>query len=220
MKIKLAPRLELIASLVPQGSFVADVGSDHAHLPIALMQRGIARGAVASDLRKGPCKRALENIALYGQEGKIAVECTDGLAGIDLYEPDCIVIAGMGAELMARILDESPIPKNGGVTLVLQPMKYAERLRVYLCRSGYMIDGEYLVRDGHIYQIIKAHYTGVPYSLSEAELWLGKREARSSPEMFGQFFDKQTARLKRIIATKEDCAEEKRLLSVLEAEIK
>ena len=183
------------------------------------MQREISRGAVASDLRKGPCARALENIALYGQTGKISVECTDGLNGIEQYKPDCIVIAGMGAELMARILDESPIPKNEKVTLVLQPMKYAERLREYFCKSGYMIDGEYLVRDGHIYQIIKAHYTGVPYSLSEAELWLGKRGARSSPEMFGAFADRQTARLRRIIAAKEDCDEEKRLLSVLENEI-
>lgn len=216
--MKLAPRLELLASLVPKGSFVCDVGSDHAHLPIALIERGTAAGAVASDLRKGPCRRALENISLYGLEDRISVVCTDGLSGIDSFSPTCIVIAGMGAELMSRILDESAIPKNRNVTLVLQPMKYAERLRAYLCSSGFEITGEYLVRDGHLYQALTAEYTGVPSSLSEAELYLGRRDVRRSPELFPLFAEKQCARLKRIIASKEESEKEKELLAKLEKE--
>ena len=104
-EIKLSPRLAAVASFVGTGS-VADIGTDHAQLPIWLVQNGRPR-ALASDINEGPCQRARVNIYQWGLHGKIKVKCCAGLDGIEDFSPDNIVIAGMGGELITSILAES-----------------------------------------------------------------------------------------------------------------
>ena len=219
MQIKLNPRLKKIAENIPVNSDVIDVGSDHAHLPIYLIQNGICKNVLASDLRSGPCEKARENIALYGLSDRIKVVQTNGLEKLGDYPCSCIVIAGMGAQIMTQILKESNIPKNENITLILQPQKYQERLRKYLSDEGFLIDSELLVRDGRLYTVIAAHYTGKPYRLSEAELYLGKKSARKSADLFPFLAKNLTDKLKRIIKTKENAFDEERLLALIEADI-
>ncbi len=188
--IRLSPRLAAVASLVREGAFLADVGTDHAQLPAALMECGKIRGAVASDVNEGPVAHARETVRACGFEGQIDVLLTDGLAGLEGYAPTDIVIAGMGGELIRDILAASPIPKKSGVRLILQPMTMQRELREYLSTGHFHISRELLSLDsnlnGRLYNILCAEYRAddaeSPYS--ELELVVGRRLIEERPAHF------------------------------------
>lgn len=172
---KLTPRLRAAAELVESGSFVADVGTDHAYLPIALCLEGRIRGGVASDINQGPIDRARENIKKYGLEDRLYAVRTDGLDGIGSYEPDCVMILGMGGELIARILSDAPWTRKRGLRLCLQPMTHPEKLREFLASAGYSVtDEKIVIEENRIYQIILSEFTDTPQEYSEEQLLLGK----------------------------------------------
>ena len=172
--IKLSKRLSTAASYVRSGAFVADIGTDHAYLPIYLVSNGIAKNALASDINEGPIQKAKENILKYGLSKDIFTRIANGLDGIEKFEPTDIVICGMGGELIAKIIEDSQYVKNGNVRLILQPMTSVYELRKYLSK-GFSTIAENIVReDGKIYQIICVEYDGQEHSYSEIELELGK----------------------------------------------
>ena len=103
----LPPRLAAVASLVRKESFVADIGTDHAYLPIWLAENAHIRGAVAADIAQGPLDRALKNIKSSNLSDKISTALTPGLLGVDKYSPDDICICGMGAETIIEISIET-----------------------------------------------------------------------------------------------------------------
>ena len=103
--MKLSERLELVLSFVEPGESAADVGTDHGHVPVELVRRMIVKKAVAMDVRKGPLSRATENIALAGLSAKIETRLSDGVAKLQPGEADSVVIAGMGGELIIKILE-------------------------------------------------------------------------------------------------------------------
>ncbi len=174
MKIKLDNRLLAVASCVPEGAYLADVGTDHAYLPIYLAERGILSGAVASDIHKGPIESARKNIDEAGFPHLIQTALTDGLSGIERYPVTDVVIAGMGGLMIAGILDKAPFLKERRTRLILQPMQHIPELRRMLAENGYHVEKELqTVADGKFYQIICAVYDGVPYSLTEAEAMIG-----------------------------------------------
>ncbi|MDO4315580.1 MAG: class I SAM-dependent methyltransferase [Oscillospiraceae bacterium] len=165
--LELPPRLALIASWVRPGAKLADVGTDHAYLPVWLTLHGRVASAIASDLRKGPLARARETGRTYGAAG-IDFRLGDGLAFIRPDEADTIVIAGMGGENIAAILADAPWTADGHHTLLLQPQSRAEDLRRFLMDRGYAITREALVLDrGTIYPVLEAE-------AGEMELTLGQ----------------------------------------------
>ena len=187
MPVKLTPRLMTAVSYVRGDRLLADVGTDHAYLPIYLCEQGkltpVPAGngeilcAVASDINKGPVERADQHIAAAGLTSLIHTRQTDGLRGLDVYDPSDIVIFGMGGELIAAILEASPWVNREGKRLILQPMTHAEKLREYLLSAGYSIVGETLSREGErIYQTICAELTpGIATPvLTPAELSVGQ----------------------------------------------
>lgn len=182
--IKLSKRLSTAASFVRSGAFVADIGTDHAYLPIYLVASGKARGALASDINKGPIKTAQENIAKHCLEKSIFTQIANGLEGIEKYEPTDIVICGMGGELIARILDDSRYIKNSEIRLILQPMTSVFELREYLANGFYTIAENVVSEDGKLYQIICAMYDGKEHSYTRAELELGKLNIEGRSEEF------------------------------------
>ncbi|MBQ8509808.1 MAG: SAM-dependent methyltransferase [Clostridia bacterium] len=172
--VKLSPRLTQIFRMVGSARRVADIGSDHALLPIALCQNDRERAALASDINEGPCARARENIAKFNLTDRIAVACRPGLQGVDEFAPDCVVIAGMGGEMVASILAESDYPRMSRCRLILQPMSMQDVLRRWLCGNGFAVSEERVVfDDGKYYQIIAAAWDGVPRTMSEPEYRLG-----------------------------------------------
>ncbi len=174
MQTNLSKRLYAAASFVREGAFVADIGTDHAYLPIYLVSRGRARGAVASDINRGPYLCAKKNIEENSLSDRIATLCVGGLEGIDAYAPDDILICGMGGELIAKIIDEARWTRDGHIRLVLQPMTHSEILRKYLFDNGFTIIDEAIVLEDKLYEVICAEYTGIAESYSEIELLLGR----------------------------------------------
>ena len=142
---KLPPRLAAIAALVPDGARLADVGTDHALLPIRLLLDGKIQSAVATDIRPGPLSRAKENACAAGVQDLFCVLC-DGLTGISPDSVDTVVIAGMGGENIAAILRAAPWACRNALC-ILQPMSRPEELRAALPSLGLMIRAERLVRD-------------------------------------------------------------------------
>lgn len=156
-KLELTPRLQLLADWVDSGARVADIGTDHAYLPVWLLLHGRVTRAIASDLRSGPLARARETAEAYGVLDSIDLRLGNGLEGISPEEADTIVIAGMGGENIAAILNAAPWTADGNHTLLLQPMTRAEELRGFLAEHGYAILREALVRDrGTIYPVMAA----------------------------------------------------------------
>ena len=200
----LTPRLMAAAGFVRHGATIADVGTDHAYLPIYLVSKGIAKAAVASDINEGPYLRALTNIRANSLENKIsAVHCA-GLCGIDAYSPTDIIICGMGGELIASIIDEAKWTKNTSIRLVLQPMTHSEILRDYLLKNGFAIIDERLAKEEKIYEIICAEYLGtdMPKIYSEEELLLGRHNIKAGGQAFCELVSRHISTLKKISLAK------------------
>ena len=142
MKTKLDNRLLAVASCVEKGAYLADIGTDHAYLPIHLLREGIISGAVACDINAGPIESARMHIAAAGYSDRIDTLLTDGLYGVEPYAPDDILIFGMGGDLIVKILSEAPWIKNERIGLILQPMSRVSTLRQWLCENGFLITGE------------------------------------------------------------------------------
>ncbi|MBR6680117.1 MAG: SAM-dependent methyltransferase [Clostridia bacterium] len=171
---RLDKRLACAANFVREGATVADVGTDHAYLPIALCLSGRAVGGVVTDINKGPIDRASENIKAHGLEHRLCAMLTDGLCGAEKYLPTDITVLGMGGELIAGIISRAEWTKDRRIRLCLQPMTHAEILRKYLADNGYSIVDEALVREDKIYQIIVAEYSGRTEEYTLAELYFGR----------------------------------------------
>ena len=203
-----------------EGAFVADVGTDHAYLPIALMAEGRIRGGVVSDIHKGPILRATEHLREYGMENKLVPVLCDGLSKLEPYAPEDILILGMGGELIAGILGGAPWVKKQGVRLILQPMTHPERLRRYLSEEGFEILDEALVKEEKIYQIILAEYSGDVRQYHETELMFGPVNLARGGALLSELLDHWEGVLRERIRGKEsagaDTREEREFLEKME----
>ncbi len=159
-------RLIQIAGLV-KGKRLADIGTDHGYLPIYLLDKGVIDYAVCSDIKKGPLANAEKNIKKFGFENKTRLCLADGLCGILPNEADTAVIAGMGGEMIAHIL-EAGIPA-GIEYFVLQPMRNVDILRKRLHTLGLRISDERLCFDKDKYYIIICAEKGQETSWSDEQ---------------------------------------------------
>ena len=171
-------RLRTAADMVPVGSRLADIGSDHAYLPIALCLENKIECALASDINEGPVAAAVANISKNNLSGRIKAVRADGLDAAEEFAPDCVTILGMGGELIVSILKKADWIRHEDVTLVLQPMTHPEILAKYLAEQGFCVTDERIVcdggRDDRIYRVIKAFFDGQARILSESEALIGK----------------------------------------------
>lgn len=213
---KLSKRLDCAASFVRPGSFVADVGTDHAYLPIALAAAGRIRGGVVSDIHKGPIERATAHIREWGMEGMLTPVLCDGLTGIESYAPNDILILGMGGELIADIISRAPWTKDPGVRLILQPMTHPELLRRFLLAEGYEIRDEALIKEEKIYQILSVEYSGTVSVYNDTELLFGRENIRRGgallDELLAHWTQILTVRKQGKLSAGADASEEDKLL--------
>lgn len=170
----LSLRLSTIASLVPKGAFVCDVGTDHGFLPIFLMESGIAKGVIATDINEKPLKKAEENLKKTRAEG-VTLRLCDGLSGIKKGETDTVIIAGMGGEVISGILERGKeITENADITLILQPTTSPEFLRKYLYETGYDIIKEIAVEErGKLYSVMLVKFQGNPQKKEDWVYFVG-----------------------------------------------
>ena len=187
--LKISKRLCTAASYVRDGAVVADIGTDHAYLPIYLALSNRISSAIASDINEGPISKARENISKHNLNDKIHTCVANGLDGIEKYGPTDIVICGMGGELIAQILDKSEYAKKQGVRLILQPMTSIKELREYLQNGYSVIDEDIVYEDNKIYQIICVEYDGVTRKFNDIQLELGTVNIDKGGELFNMLLN-------------------------------
>ena len=145
--MRLSKRLAAVAEQIRPGVRVADIGTDHARLPVWLVRNNMVSAAIAVDIADGPLAVAREYIKRCGLSGRITVIRSDGLSALDLTQIDDIIIAGMGGETIAEILEQG-LPRIDGKRLILQPMSRPERLKARLMSAGIQIISEQIIEEG------------------------------------------------------------------------
>ena len=191
-QLLLQPRLQLLSDLIPQGSRLADVGTDHGYVPVYLLQRGLIAGAIASDIGAEPLQHAINTAAEYEVEG-IDFRLCPGLDAIAPTECDTVLIAGMGGETIITILENAPWTKEGEHLLLLQPMTKVEMLRKWLTDNGYHFTGERLVFDkDHLYPVMLIR-GGRQDSIGEAEQYGGVM--LDNDPLYGAYLDERIKKL-------------------------
>lgn len=155
--IHLTKRLQAAAGLVPEGACIADIGTDHAYLPVALCTSGRCLSAIAADIAVGPLSAARSHVQGAGLASSIECRQSDGLQHIRPGEVDGAVFCGMGGPLIEHLLEQSPDVVRSLSFLILQPQSHASRLRRYVYSQGWHITAERLVEEeGRLYEMMKA----------------------------------------------------------------
>ncbi len=198
--MNLDKRLTAVATLLRDGKRLADIGTDHAYLPTALVQAGKCPFAIASDIGQGPLDAARHTVTAAGLMRQVALRLGDGLSTIAAGEVEDIAIAGMGGETMVAILQAAPWVKDPALRVVLQPMTRAEELRRWLLANGFAIVEEHLVEDGrYLYPVMAAEYTG-QVCLEELPCYAGffsAEEGRPYRRMMAEHLVRRAAGLNR-----------------------
>lgn len=154
--IKLSKRMKAVAAMVTSGGVLADVGTDHGYIPIALIQRQKIKSAIAMDINKGPLARAQDNIASAQLGDYIQTRLSDGVAALGEGEADSILIAGMGGELVIHILSEGEKVCKAASELILQPQSDIRKVREYLRLHHYkIVDEDMICEDGKYYPMMR-----------------------------------------------------------------
>jgi len=196
--MELSPRLEKITTLIPKGSTLADIGADHAYIPVYCSKNKITKSALAMDLNEGPLSRADINIKKYGFEGQIKTRLSDGLSNLLPGEADVIVIAGMGGLLIRDIIEKGKTVIDDNTILILQPMIAPVELREFLYSFGFNIEDEYIVREeDKFYNIFKVKKGD--FSPSDSDLYIGKNLSKNSPDEIEAYLDYKIRVCKKIV---------------------
>ena len=201
--MQISKRLAAVADMVTEGCRVADIGTDHAYVPIYLIKEGRSLKALAMDIGKGPLERAKEHIREYGLDSQIETRLSDGLAEYVQGEADSIVIAGMGGALMARILSDGAEKCAGVRELILSPQSEIFLVREWLFEHGWRIEREtMLAEDGKYYTVMRA-VPGDEPELKPVEALYGRYLLESKNQILHEFLGKERETVHRILASLE-----------------
>jgi len=178
-------RLERVAAHVPAGARLADIGSDHGYLPVALMRRGAITAAVAGELAATPFHSAQRTVRDNGLQACISVRLANGLAALEPADGiTALTICGMGGETIRDILERGKTRLSGQERLILQPNGGEQPLRQWLMDNGYSILCEEVLRENRFdYEIIVAERTG-PVSYSPEQLYFGPLQMQARTPAF------------------------------------
>ncbi len=200
--INLSERMKAVCSMVSPGGRVIDIGTDHAYIPIYLVEKGIKESALACDVNKGPLSIARDHIANEGLSEKIGLCLSDGLKSVDVSPGDSIVIAGMGGLLIRDIISSSPDKTRRSGELILQPQSEYRQLRGFLSESGFILEDEdALEEEGKFYFLMKAVYKhDDDCILSDVEKEFGPVLLRKRDETLKTYLIKQLDVNKEIIS--------------------
>lgn len=197
--MKLSKRLELVASFVPKGSRIADIGTDHGYVPIYLAEKGICPKAIAADIKIGPLKRAEAHIRKHGLSDRIETRFSDGFHRLEPGEADTVIIAGMGGELMIHILEDGQHMWESVREFILSPQSDLFQVRRYLEKNGFQIEDEEMVMDeGKYYTVMLVKRGNMQY---ETAAWYcyGKRLIEKKHPVLLSFLEKEERRISEIL---------------------
>ena len=194
-------RLELIASLAKNGVGVADVGTDHAYIPIMMRKSGYKGNIIAGDINECPLEKARISLENAGLSDSVELVLCDGLSGVDSSKVDTVIVAGMGGDTITGILDRGlyDMPEwasRSDYKLILQPVTKPEILRFWLVNNGFIITSEMQTEEnGMLYQIICAR-PGESPKYKDAELYTGRLEQIQDSKYFDKLLSMHIKRFK------------------------
>ena len=217
--MKLDSRLMAIANLVRKDRVFADIGTDHAYLPVYLVENGIISKAIAADLRVGPLENAKYAVGSYGFTEQIELRLSDGLDNFKENEVEEIAVAGMGGLLISQFIERTGWLKNENIHLILQPMTHVEELRKTLFDNGFIIDKEVVAEDGDkLYIILSAYYYADETAYTDFDLIVGKlphNDDELSKKYLAKIYDKHNKKLIALQKADKDCSELEKLVGEL-----
>ena len=218
----LTPRLYTISKQIDKCKCFADIGTDHAYLPVFMCMTGKCDRAIASDINDGPLKRAQNTVRQFGQEEKIQLRLGSGLDTLEENEADVIAIAGMGGIEISNILKIGKSKISPYTTVIIQPMTSVPELREFLSENGWSVTKEMLAKeDEKIYNILSVKFEGKPPKKQSAvDLYIGKYLIDNKPEHFEEYLSMNIKKVKSALsrlehAKSDDAKERKRYFSEL-----
>lgn len=205
----LSVRLATVADYVPMGSRLADIGTDHAYLPVNLAKRGKIVGGVAGEVVKGPFENAQHEIEKEGLTSRITARLANGLQAIEADDHiDTVAIAGMGGTLIVQILTQDFDRLAGVNRLVLQPNVGEKNVRQFLMTHGFQLVTEQIVtEDGHDYEILVADRADNPQQYSAEDLRFGPYLLAEHNAIFMAKWRRELARTRQVLAQVQSAKE-------------
>ena len=203
MKVVLSERLMMSARMAGYNHVAADIGCDHAHMDIWLLQNGLADACIAMDVRPGPLEKAKRNLELYGCDRKVELRLGNGFAQLRPGEADCAFLTGMGGALMTQILEEG-LGTNGHLKdappkkLILQPQSHVYDVRRWLgCNRWRIVDEDMVYEDGKYYVSVltepydpQTEQSEAGYErLNDVQLEFGPVLCRKKPDTFMKYLE-------------------------------
>ena len=200
MKLPISRRLIACADLVPPCHTAADVGTDHGYLAIRLLQEGRCARVIAPDLREQPLATARANAHRFGTADRMDFIQSDGLHNIKPGSFQVLILAGMGGDLMTRILADAPWLDDPAYTLILQPQSAANDLRRWLGEHRFGIEQERLIRDGgFLYGVMRVR-PGQGRPLTPSEQYLSPALRRADDPLYADYLRRVRTALERTVA--------------------
>lgn len=199
----LSARLLTVVSQI-KGRTLADIGTDHAYVPITACLSGTIDTAIACDVKPGPLAKAAAHIHACGLESRIQTRLGDGLSPVAPGEADCIVIAGMGGMRIIDILTRDRETARSAKQLILQPQHDIPHTRKMLHAMNFEITGEYMAReDDRFYTIITVQPVSAADGWSETEYLLGKHLLRQKDPVLYEYLEREIKKMSGYISTAE-----------------
>lgn len=206
--MELSKRLNTIASFVTEGCCAADIGTDHGYIPIYLVRQGICPRAFAMDINAGPLERAKQHIAEMGAADRISCILSDGLDQLPEKDVDSVIIAGMGGDLVVRILERGEEKLAGISELILSPQSHPEKVRHWLHDHEFRIlEEDMLTEDGKYYIVIRAVHGRESYD-KECFYCFGERLVMNRHPVLLEYLDKEYQKYAKIYKTLADTSKE------------
>ena len=200
----LSQRLQQVADTVNKSNIIADIGTDHAYVPIYLVKNNVVNKAIAADISQGSCKKAQLNVNNNHLSDLIDVRCGNGLEVIDSDEKvDTIVIAGMGGLMTISVLESNKQAVNNASQLVLQPQKDISKVRQYIHSIGYKITNEVMLIDANkYYNVINAEKGNEEYT--ELEYLFGKILIENKSEILKEYVNVELNKIITVLKNMKD----------------
>lgn len=197
----LSPRLQAIANLITPCQCMADIGTDHAYLPVWLCLNHVCKTAIAADINQGPLDRAAATVGRFGLTDKISLRLGSGADPLTPGEADAIVIAGMGGLLIGELLMANPEVFKEAKQILLQPMSSIPELRETLYKTGYTICQEILVpKEEKLYHLLSVEQKRETEPRTATDFILGKELCAQKPPHFPEYLNREKARLTKKMA--------------------
>lgn len=216
--MELSHRMGAIASLVTKGNRLADIGTDHAYIPIALTKSGWIPSALAMDIGAGPLKRARDHVIENHLADQIELRLSDGLIGVSSEEADTILIAGMGGELITHILREGSLVFSTPKELIVQPQSEIHKVRRQIHKMGYGITNDFMLKEEGKYYVVMRAECGKECYETQMEYQYGKLPLCKKDPVLLEFLKKEKGTYESIKKQLEGLHSQKAKERILEVE--